>query len=104
MSSLQEAKLWAVHYFGLSRDALHVYIALILFLGSAALFRWRLSGWRPWLIVLVVALVGEIWDIHDDLARDEPVRLRASWHDIWNTLFWPTVLMALARWTKLLRS
>lgn len=103
MSPLQSAKFWAVHQLGLSKDALHIYVALALFLGSAALFRWRLASWRPWLLVLAAALIGEAWDLYDSLVYDTPIRLRANWHDIWNTLFWPTMLLGLARWTKVLR-
>ena len=101
MSLLQGTKLLLIGQLGLSKDALHVYVALTLFLGSTLLFRWRLSGWRPWLLVIVAALIGEAWDLRDSLVHDTPVRLAANWHDVWNTAFWPTVLMLLARWRRL---
>jgi hypothetical protein len=103
VSPLQAAKLWAVENVGLAKDALHVHVGLALFLGSAALFRWKLSSWRPWLAVAVAVAIGELWDLRDSFVHDTPIRLAANWQDIWNTLLWPTVLLLLARWTRVLR-
>ena len=103
-SPLQASKLWLAHHVGLTKDALHVYVALILFFGSAALLGWRLSGRRPWLLVLFAVLFGEAWDIRDSLVYRTPLILSANLHDIWNTLFWPTVIMLLARHTRVLRT
>ena len=97
MSALQAAKLWLVAHVGLAKDALHVYVALALFLGSAALLRWRLSSWKPWALVACAAVAGEAWDLRDSMAFHAPVHLGANLHDVWNTLFWPTVLVLLAR-------
>ena len=103
MSLLQTVKLWIVGHFGLGKDALHIYVGLLLFLGSAALMRWPLRSWKPWAVVAAAAIVGEAWDLRDSIVHRTPVILAANWHDIWNTLFWPTALMLLARWTPLLR-
>ena len=103
MSPLQEAKLWSVAHLGLGKDALHIYVALGLFLGSAALLRWPLRSWRPWLVVAAAALIGEAWDVRDSVVYDTPIRLAANAKDLANTLFWPTVLMLLARWTRVLK-
>lgn len=97
MSPLQTVKFWMVGHMDLAKDALHVYVALAMFLGSATLFKWRLSDRRPWLIVLVVAIAGEIWDLRDSVVYGTPIHLWANWHDIWNTLFWPSVIVLLAR-------
>lgn len=101
MSPLQTAKLWLVQHVHLGKDALHIYVALGLFFGSALLFGWRLRSWRPWLVVLTVALLGEAWDIRDRHLGHIPQNYDANFHDIWNTLFWPTVIILLARRTKL---
>jgi hypothetical protein len=103
VSPFQSAKLWLVANLGLAKDALHIYVALLLFLGSAALFRWPLKSWRPWLVVAAAALAGEAWDLYDSVAYDTPIRLAANVKDVWNTLFWPTALMLLARWTRVLK-
>jgi hypothetical protein len=102
MSPLQSAKLWLVQNVHLAKDALHIYVALGLFLGSALLFKWSIKSWKPWLVVLAAALIGEVWDLYDTLAADDPVKLWANWKDVWNTMFWPTVLLLLARHSRVL--
>ena len=54
---------------GLSKDALHVYVGLAVFL--LALTRWRIGSLPPLLVVLTVALAGEVWDLIDNI-RTEP--------------------------------
>ena len=103
MSALQAAKLWLIGLTGLGKDALHIYVGLALFLGSAVLFKWSLASWKPWAIVLAAALLGEAWDIRDRIASDMALDLAGDWHDIWNTLFWPSVILILARRTTLLK-
>ena len=103
MSALQTAKFWLLQHLGLAKDALHIYVALTLFLGSAILFRWPLRSWKPWGVVAFAAVAGEIWDVYDTISQGMRVRPSANWHDIWNTLFWPTVLMLLARFTRVLK-
>ncbi|RHW17927.1 hypothetical protein D1610_05305 [Sphingomonas gilva] len=103
MNSLQTAKLWLIEGVGLARDALHIYVGLILLLGSAALFRWPLRGGKPWLAVLAAALIGEAWDMLDRLRLGLTQYPAGNWKDIWNTLFWPTALTLLARYTRLLK-
>lgn len=102
MSWLQSSKLTAIGWTGLSKDALHIYVALGLFLGSALLFRWSLKSWKPWAVVLAAALAGEAWDIRDRIVGGVPLQFAGNWHDIWNTMFWPTVIVILARGTRLM--
>ena len=101
MSALQTVKLWLVQHMHLAKDALHIYVALTLFFGSALLFGWRLRSWRPWLIVAAAAVIGELWDISDRHAGHILQNYGANLHDVWNTLFWPSVILLLARRTKL---
>lgn len=103
MSPLQQIKWLLVEHLNLSKDSLHIYVAMTLFLGSALLFRWPLRSWRPWGIAMAAALVGEAWDLRDSLVYDTPIRLLANVKDVANTIFWPTVLLLLARHTWLLR-
>ena len=101
MSALQTVKLGLVQHMHLAKDALHIYVALTLFFGSALLFGWRLRSWRPWLIVAAAAVIGELWDISDRHAGHILQNYGANLHDVWNTLFWPSVILLLARRTKL---
>jgi hypothetical protein len=102
MSGFQHAKILLGNYAHLGKDALHIYVGLGLFLGSALLFRWPLRSWRPWLVALAGAFAGEIWDLFDILHEGRRLQWHSQAKDILNTIFWPTMLMLLARWTKVL--
>ena len=100
MSPLQAAKAWLVDHVDLAKDALHIYVGLGAFLAAAALFGWRVTGWRPWTLVFAVAMAGEVWDVRDSLVYDTPLILSANLHDTWNTLFWPSLILVTARTTR----
>ncbi|MFZ5703421.1 MAG: hypothetical protein ACOY4P_18920 [Pseudomonadota bacterium] len=93
-----ERKMWIVAATDLSKDALHIYFGLALFL--LVRFAWRgRGGWiAAWLAVLALACGGEALDlvVEYGAARVQPDD--AHWHDIWNTMFWPTVLALVGRW------
>jgi hypothetical protein len=103
VSSFQSAKIFFIHLTGLPRDALHIYVGLAVMLGVALLSGRSLRDPRPIAAVLLVALAGEIWDLLDTSRAGKPLVFGKSWHDLWNTLFWPAVLFLLARYTRLLR-
>ena len=88
----QELKQSIVLTVGLSRDALHIYVGLAVLLVMAFALRKHLSSLIPLAIVFLVAVIGEIVDIRDDLVTRGYWRLGASVHDMVNTVFWPTVL------------
>ncbi|MBC7986838.1 MAG: hypothetical protein H7X93_09250 [Sphingomonadaceae bacterium] len=87
----------------LSRDALHVHIGLAIYLGAALILRRGLGSWLPLLAVVVAALAGEAWDWIDDARRGYEHMVYRHWHDLVNTLMWPAVLFALARFTRVFR-
>ena len=99
MSPLQQVKTWLVDNLDLAKDALHIYVALAIVLGSCLVFGWKVRQWRPWLLVLLAALVGEIWDLSDSARSDDPIDLWANTKDVWNTMVLPTVLLLAARFT-----
>ena len=103
MSGFQQAKIWLADWAGLPKDALHIYVGLTVFLLAAALLRRPLRDWRPLAAVLLVALAGEAWDLIDTRRAGAAAAWARSWHDVWNTCFWPVVLFLLARYTRLLR-
>ena len=103
MSPLQQAKLWMMDLVDLPKDALHIYVGLFVFLAAAALSRRPLGSRLPILAVLLVTLGGELWDVIDTRNAGWRVRWWWNWHDVWNTLFWPTVLFLLARYTRVLK-
>jgi len=99
MSVFQETKLLLIDTVGLSKDALHIYVGLIVFFGTALIFRLPLRDIRPWCAVLLAALLGEAWDIYDTAVIGAPQIYAGNWHDLWNTMFWPTAIVVLARFT-----
>jgi hypothetical protein len=97
---LQTFKIAALDYTGLSKDALHVYGGMALFLTVRMLWRWR-GGWvLAWLAVLALALSIEWLDMKAEQTDGSMVPDAAHWHDIWNTMVWPTVLLLIGRWLQ----
>jgi hypothetical protein len=81
----------------ISKDLLHVHVALLLYLASVLVLgrNWR-SLW-PWLVVFLFELGNEAYDLWHQGAHNEAPRPAASLWDLWNTLLWPTALLLLAR-------
>lgn len=94
----QEQKLWFVTTSELSKDALHIYFGLALFLVVRFAWRWRGGWFVAWLAVLAMALGGEWLDIVNETRNSALQPDAAHWHDIRNTIFWPTVLALVGRW------
>ncbi len=92
----QQVKLVLIDGSGLSKDALHVYGGMAIYLGMRLLVPRR--RWVAWAVVLVAALAGEGLDMRGEHLRGDLQPDTAHWHDIWNTLFWPTILVLLERW------
>ena len=95
-----EQKTWLVASAGLSKDALHIYVGLALFVAVRLVWRWR-GGWlAAWLAVLAMASGGEWLDMALEARQSTIQPDAAHWHDIWNTMFWPTVLLLIGRWLQ----
>ncbi len=101
MSNYEALKELLIALSGLSKDALHIYIAMGLYLGSCLIFGWKARQWRPWLLVLSVAIIGEAWDILRSLELAQRVDLWGNWKDIWNALLIPTALLVLSRYSTI---
>lgn len=96
-SAFQSFKLAVVDVVGLSKDALHIHVGLLVFFLAALVFRRSIRSLVPVTVVLALALAGEALDARDDVASLGHWRIGASVHDILNTMFWPCMLSALAR-------
>jgi hypothetical protein len=97
---LQLFKQYMVDATGLGKDALHVYAGLILFIGVRLIWR-RRGGWvLGWLAALAAALIVEWLDIRTEIAEANLRPDAEHWKDIWNTMFWPTVLLLVGPWLQ----
>lgn len=102
ISSWQSAKLAVLSALDLSKDALHIYVGLLVFLLAALIFRRPIRSLVPWLTVLAVAALGEAVDAIENIRSLGQWQRAASVHDLINTLVWPTILHLLARFTDVL--
>ncbi|HEY0884181.1 MAG TPA: hypothetical protein VGE20_02810 [Ramlibacter sp.] len=72
-SLVQSFKLALVSATGLSKDALHIYAGLAIFLLPAVLMRDRPSLTRPWWVVVLAVVVAEALDVRDDVGKPWPL-------------------------------
>ena len=103
MSPFQHAKLFLVDTTGLAKDALHIYVALIVFFGSCLLFGWKARQWKPWLLVLLAAVTGEALDLRDQLAGHTALLWHEGAKDLINTLMVPTIILIAARCSRMFK-
>jgi hypothetical protein len=78
---------------GLPDDALHINAGmLILVLAALALRRWPWH-WSAWLVVLVAETANEAYDLLQPYYPADEGNIRASLHDLWLTMLWPTIIL-----------
>jgi len=80
---------------GLSDDALHVLSGMLVLTLAAYLLRHPPWTWRPWLVVVIAETVNEVYDLTQTLFPTDEGNFRASLHDFWLTLAWPTLILLL---------
>lgn len=78
---------------GLSDDALHVLSGMLILTLAAFLFRRPPWSWRPWLVTVLAEAVNELYDLTQTWFPSDEGNLRASFHDFWLTLAWPTMIL-----------
>lgn len=96
-----DIKIFIEAYTGLERDALHIHFALLLYLLAMFIFRQTRRSRLPWLVVLAVELLNELFDIRRTQMGGGPVLWDEGLKDLWNTMLWPTVLLIIGRYTTL---
>lgn len=101
MQSFNSWKIWLVEFSGLEKDALHIYVALLVFLTACLACRWKAFQWKPWFAVLIVVLAGESIDIYETIGIEGRTYLWGNWHDVRNTMLLPTVIMIMARYSNI---
>lgn len=103
MSVFQSTKIFLSEVTSLGKDALHIYVGLAVMLLVVIAFKKPLGDWRPIAAVALASVAGEIWDVIDTFSHGRTPKWNANWKDVWNTMFWPTILFGLARFTKVLK-
>ena len=103
MSFFQSTKIFLSEVTSLGKDALHIYVGLAVMLLVVVALKKPLSDWRPIAAVALASVAGEIWDVIDTFSHGGTPKWTANWKDVWNTMFWPTILFGLARFTKVLK-
>jgi len=97
----QLAELWIgykmrlVDFVGLTNDAMHIHGSILILFVSAIVLRRRPDSIWCWLIVLIAELFNEFADLKGMAPGEATVD--AAVHDIYNTMFWPTVILLLGR-------
>jgi hypothetical protein len=100
-ASFQAFKIYLVSLTGLGKDAMHVHIGLAVFIFVRLLWRWRFGWSVAWFSALAAALAGEFLDIRSSVPGIETMQPdQSNWHDLWNTMLWPSVLFILGRWLQ----
>ena len=94
------AKAWMLAETALPDSTLHSLFGMVLLMVGAALLRRTPWHWEPWSFVLMLELINEAYDMLNPDSGEN--NLGASLHDIWLTMFSPTLLLIatplLIRW------
>lgn len=102
MSTFQSMKHEIVQFASLSKDALHIYVGLAVFLIAASVARKGMKSAFPLIAVVAVALLGELLDARDEFRKHGRLLWGANLHDIINTTCWPLALWLLARYSRVM--
>ena len=88
-------KMRLVETVGLTNDAMHIHGSLLILFGSAMILRRRPDSVWCWLIVLLAELFKEYADLQGQAPGETTID--AAMHDLYNTMFWPTIILILGR-------
>ena len=95
-----QLKDWITAYTGLEKDALHIHVALLLYILALWLFRQSRRSRLPWLFVLLIEGSNEAYDLITNWTGGPEWAMSEASKDLWNTMLWPTVLLFVGRYTN----
>lgn len=98
------AKIWLVDLTGVSRDALHIYVAIALFLCVRIMWRGPWGSVAAVVVVVAAALTGEWLDHQMELLQGGACDPAEHWHDLRNTMAAPLALALALPWLRPRRS
>jgi hypothetical protein len=96
-SPYQQLKNEILSVVGVSKDSVHIYIGIGCFLISILVFRLPPQAYRSLALTLLVSLMMEALDLHDNVHYRETTRLVASVHDLFNTNLLPYLTVVALR-------
>jgi hypothetical protein len=85
-------KVWLANTLKLDHATLHVHVGFVIWL-ACVLIAGDIGAWWPLVVVTAAELFNEVLD----RLREGSWRVPDTLADIVNSVFWPTVLFALAR-------
>lgn len=88
-------KIRLVEAVGLTNDAMHIHGSLLILFGSAVILRRRPDSFWCWLLVFSAELFNEYADLQGQAPGEATID--AAMHDLYNTMFWPTIILLLGR-------
>ncbi len=88
-------KIRLVEFVGLTNDAMHIHGSILILFVSAIILRRRPDSIWCWLIVFAAELFNEFADLKGEAPGEATID--AAIHDLYNTMFWPTVILVLGR-------
>lgn len=90
--SFGDMKIYLVEASGLTRDALHIYVGLAIYLAlRTVLRRWPAARWAALAVVVAAALGGEVLDHWHELSKAWPCNRPEHLHDLWNSALAPAI-------------
>ncbi len=92
-----QLKLFAEHSTGISMDALHVIVGVLLLFMIALLFRSSLARPMPLLALLALELINEANDFRVEIWPDPGMQFGEAAKDVVLTMFIPTLIFLVAR-------
>ncbi|HUE78769.1 MAG TPA: hypothetical protein VMN38_03980 [Sphingomicrobium sp.] len=92
-----QLKLFAQHSTGISMDALHVILGVVLQLLIAVVFKSSVARAMPLLVVFALALLNEAGDFWFEIWPDPGMQLGEATKDLVLTMFLPTLIFLVAR-------
>ena len=90
-------KIHVLNAVDLSRGAIHIYVAITVLLLFVIIFQKGRFSVVSLIPVFVVAIIMEVFDLYDDSRTFGYLRWDASLHDVVNTVFWPVILVFVAK-------
>ena len=90
-------KLVASELAGVSQDGLHILFGFLAFLAAAAILRRSVASPLPWLAVLILEILNEVFDLAAGAAAWVAPMWPGSVKDVVTTMSVPTALLITAR-------